>query len=147
MDQTPPVPPPPETSLFEMDIDAAGQNHLNTISKWGKFISITSLILIALFILLMAIQYQQIIDRIGDLIALDNKAAGILLAVIIIFIGLILVVLFFLLRGCTLIRQGLVTQNSDRIADGFRALKVVFTIGLIVSCLTIVSTIYTIIIS
>ena len=147
MDQTPPVPPPPGTSLFETDLDAVGQNHLNTISKWGKFISVTLLILIGLFILLMAIQYQKIIDRIGELMAFDNKTAGILLAVIIIFIGLVLVVLFFLLRACSLIKQGLVAQNSDRIADGFRALKVVFTIGIIVSCLTILSTIYTLITS
>ena len=147
MDQTPPVPPPPGTSLFEMDIDPIGQNHLNTISKWGKFISVTSLILLGLVIALMAFNYQEISNRIGELFAFDTQTAGILLAVIIIFMGLILVVLFFLLRGCSLIKQGLIAQNNDRIADGFRALKVVFTIGLVISCLTLVSAIYTLIIS
>ena len=147
MDQTPPVPPPPGTSLFEMDIDPIGQNHLNTISKWGKFISVTSLILLVLVIALMAFNYQEISNRIGELFAFDTQTAGILLAVIIIFMGLILVVLFFLLRGCSLIKQGLIAQNNDRIADGFRALKVVFTIGLVISCLTLVSAIYTLIIS
>ena len=147
MDQTPPVPPPPGTSLFEMDIDPIGQNHLNTISKWGKFISVTSLILLGLVIALMAFNYQEISNRIGELFAFDTQTAGILLAVIIIFMGLILVVLFFMLRGCALIKQGLIAQNNDRIADGFRALKVVFTIGLVISCLTIVSAIYTLIIS
>jgi len=147
MDQTPPVPPPPGTSLFEMDIDPIGQNHLNTISKWGKFISVTLLIIVALGVVGLATQYDQIIARIGDLMAFDNKAAGILLAIVIIFIGLVLVLLFFMLRACTLIKQGLIAQNSDRIADGFKALKVVFTIGIIFSALTIISTIYTLVIS
>jgi hypothetical protein len=145
MDQTPPVPPPPGTSLFEMDIDALGQSHLNTISKWGKFISITLLIIVLLGILGLATQYDKIINQIGDLMSFDNKTAGILLAIVIVFIGLILLLLFFLLRACTLIRQGLVAQNSDRIADGFKALKVVFTISIIFSTLTILSTVYTLI--
>jgi hypothetical protein len=145
MDQTPPVPPPPGTSLFEMDIDALGQSHLNTISKWGKFVSITLLIIVLLGILGLATQYDKIIDQIGDLRAFDNTTAGILLAVVIVFIGVLLLVLFFLLRACILIKQGLVAQNSDRIADGFKALKVVFIISIIFSALTILSSIFNLI--
>ena len=145
MDQTPPIPPPPDASLFEMDIDAVGQNHLNSVTKWGKFISVTLLIIVALGVLGLATQYQKIIDQIGSLMAFDNKAAGILLAIVIIFIGVILVLLFFLLRACSLIRQGIVSQNSDRIAEGFKALKVVFTLGIIFSSLSILSTIYTLV--
>jgi hypothetical protein len=149
MDQTPsvPPPPPPGTSLFEMDIDSAGQNHLNTISKWGKFIAITLLIIVALGVIGLATQYQQISDKIVELLAFDNKTAGILLAVVIIFIALILILLFFLLRACSLIKQGLIAQNSDRIADGFKALKVVFTIGIIFSALSILGTIFTLVTS
>ena len=142
MEQTPPVPPPPGTSLFEMDIDAVGQNHLRSVSKWGKFISITLLIIVALGVIGLATQYDQIIRQIGDLMAFDNKTAGILLAFVILFIGLILFFLFYLLRACSLIKQGLVAQNSDRIAEGFKAMKVVFTMGIIFSTLSILSTIY-----
>ncbi len=148
MDQTPPVPPPPPgqgTSLFDMDIDAVGQNHLNTISKWGKFISITLLIIILLCILLMATQYQALMDRVGDLMSIDRQAVGIVLAIVLVVIGLVLALLFFLLRACSLIKQGLITQSSDRIADGFRAMKVVFTIGIIFSALSILSTIITLV--
>jgi len=141
-EQQPPV-LPQGTSLFEMDIDAAGQNHLNSISKWGKFIAITLLVIVALGVIGLAAQYQQFINRIGDLMAFDKSAAGIILAIVIVFIGIILVFLFFLLRACTLIKQGLVTQNSDRIADGFKAMKVVFTLGIIFSSLSILSTIFT----
>ena len=142
MDQTPPVPPPPETSLFEMDLDNLGQNHLNTISKWGKFISITLLIIVAIVVLLLATQYDRIIAWFSNLMALDNKAAGILIGAMVVFMGTALVVLFFLLRGCSQIKQGLLARNSDRIADGFKSLKVVFTIGIIISALTILSTLY-----
>jgi hypothetical protein len=144
MEQNPPV-PPPGTSLFEMDLDASGQNHLNTISKWGKFIAITGLIIVALALLGLATQYQVIADRIGGLFSFNNDVAGILIAVLVIFGGLIIILFIFLLRACTLIKQGLVSQNSDRIADGFKALKVVFTISIIFSSLTILGVILTLV--
>src|SRR5215212_9448866 len=125
MDQSPPVPPPPPgTSLFEMDLDAAGQNHLNSGSKWGKFISITLLILILLCVLALATQYNKIIESFRSLISLDNRAAGFILAVLVIFFAFIFLILFYLLRGCSQIKRGLVAQNSDKIADGFKSLKV-----------------------
>jgi hypothetical protein len=124
-----------------MDIDAAGQNHLNTISKWGKFIAITGLILIGLVVLLLAIEYNEIINRLGDLMSIDTKAAGVLIAIVGIFLGLFIIMLVYLLRACVLIKQGLISQNSDRIAEGFKAMKAVFTISIIFSSLAILSSI------
>jgi hypothetical protein len=58
-----------------------------------------------------------------------------------IIIGLLCITwLIYLLRACTLIKQGLLSQNSDRIAEGFKALKTVFSIGIIFSVLSILTT-------
>ena len=145
MDQTPPIPPPPETSLFEMDIDQFGQNHLNTISKWGKFLAITFLIILIVGILMLATQYNLIIDGAAKMMKMDNQAGSLVIIAIVVGMALVFSVLFFLLRGCTLIKQGLLSQNSDRIADGFKALKVVFTISVVASILAILSSLYSII--
>lgn len=134
--------PSPGTSLFEMDIDAIGQNHLNNISKWGKFISITALIIVFFVIIALATQYSRIAESIAQLFAFDNNVAGIVLAVVLVIGGLALLSLFFLLRACILIKQGLVAQNSDQIADGFKALKNVFTISIIFSALGLLGVIF-----
>lgn len=137
------MPPVPlqETSLFELEIDALGQSHLNNVSKWGKFIAITGLVIVALAALLLAAQYREIAERIGRLVAFDSSTAGLLIAVLVIFGGIALLLLVFLLKACVLIKQGLLLQDSDRIADGFKALKVVFTISIIYSSLTILGVI------
>jgi hypothetical protein len=140
MEQMPPV-PPQGTSLFEMDIDATGQNHLKNISGWGKFIAITALVIIGLAILGLATRYQEISEQIGKLFAFDNSAASLLIVILVVILGLAVLLFVFLLRGCVLIRQGLVSQNSDRIGDGFRALKSAFTIGIIFSALNILGVI------
>ena len=144
MEQTPPV-PPQGTSLFEMEIDAVGQNHLKNVSGWGKFIAITGLIIVAICALGLAVSYKEISAEIGKLLAVDNNAAGIVVAVIAIIGLLAIVLLISLLRACVLIKQGLVSQNGDRIGEGFKSLKTVFTISIIFSVLNILGVIITLI--
>ncbi len=145
MEQQPPAPPPPENSLFEMELDAGAQNRLNTISKWGKFIAITGLILVIVVVIALASQYEAVINKVGELMALDNKTVSIILVILAVIGGLCLIALYFLLRACILIRQGLLAQNIDRIAEGFKAMKVVFTISIIFSSLTILSSLFSMI--
>jgi hypothetical protein len=144
MEQTPPV-PTEGTSLFEMELDALGQNHLKNISGWGKFIAITGLIIVGLCIILLAISHKEIGEEMGKLFALDNTAAGVLIAILAVFGGMALLLLIFLLKACVLIKQGLVSQNSDRIAEGFKALKIVFTISVIFSAISILLVIFNLI--
>lgn len=142
MEQTPPV-PPQGTSLFEMEIDAVGQSHLKNISGWGKFIAITGLIIVALAALGLASKYEELSAKIASLFSFDSNEASILMVVLAVF-GCMLIILFiFLLRAGVLIKQGLVSQNSDRIADGFKSLKIVFTISIIWSALTLLGTLLT----
>ncbi|HLG38295.1 MAG TPA: hypothetical protein VI461_01465 [Chitinophagaceae bacterium] len=141
MNQQPP-PPPQGASLFEMDMDAEAQNHLKNISRWGKFIGITLLILVALSLFGLASSYEQIIDRVRNLMDFNDKAAGILIGVLA-FIGVLCIIwLIYLLRACSLIKQGLISQNSDRIAEGFKYMKTIFVISIIFSALSILSTLF-----
>jgi hypothetical protein len=124
-------------SLFEMQADGNTQTQLNSISKWGKFISITGLIFAAFFLLLIAVKGEEIVRGIRDLISLGNNLAGILIGIIVVLGLLCLAWLYFLLRACVLIRQALISKSSDQLAEGFKAFKNFFIIGIIFSILSI----------
>jgi hypothetical protein len=133
--------PSPGTSLFEMDIDEIGQSHLNNISKWGKFVAVTLLIITGLGSLLLATQFNKVAANIAELFSFDYNQAGIVLAVCFIFAALALLCLVLLLRACILIKRGIIAKDIDRIAEGFKALKGVFTISIIFSSLSILGAI------
>lgn len=134
-------------SLFEMQADNTTQSHLGSISKWGKFISITGIVFVALLLLVIAATGQQVIDYISAVMSLDDKLAGILIAILVIIGGLFLAWLFYLLRACILIKQGLVSRDSERLADGFKALKIFFIISMVFSILFILGTVSSVVIS
>lgn len=129
------------TSLFEMQADGATHTHLGSISKWGKFIAITWLVFAGLFLLAAASKGQEILDQLKTILAFDNKLAGVLIAVLVVVGLLCLLWLFFLLRACILIRQALTTNDSDQLANGFRAFKNFFIISIIFSILSILTSI------
>ncbi|MEI9944829.1 MAG: hypothetical protein WDN26_11475 [Chitinophagaceae bacterium] len=89
--QHPPPPPPLGTSIFEMQMDATSQNHLDTISKWSKFIAITGFICMGLVVLLMAIGGEEMLDRISVLLAIEGGTEFMWLIIGLIAIGLVFV--------------------------------------------------------
>jgi hypothetical protein len=140
MDQQPPA-PPPAPSLFEMDFDAASQHYINSISKWGKFIGITLLAIILLCVVSLAASYREVLEQFSQLMAVNDTAVSTALVIFGVILLLAIVWLVYLLRACAMLKQGLVMQNSDRIAEGFKSLRTVFTIGIVFSVLSILSTI------
>jgi hypothetical protein len=133
------------SSIFEMDIDSVAQNRLNTISKWGKFIAITVLVLLILVVLVLATQYDVFIDQITAMLALDSDVMGVIIAVLAVVGVLCFIWIIYLLRACSFIKQGLMTQNSDRISEGFKSFKVVFTVSIVFSVLGILTSLYSLI--
>lgn len=136
-------------SLFDVEIDTYAQNHLNTISRWGKFIAVTGFIVLGLCILLIITLGQRIIlalrQLFGDLGTDSGDVSSILwvlVAVIIVYIALYAAWCYFLLRASTLFKKGLITRNSNDISEGFSALKNLFVVSIVVALLSILSTLY-----
>lgn len=129
-----------DTLLFEMDIDGAAQQRLNTISKWTKFIGITVLVALILVVVAMALLFNEFIGQVSALLALDNQAMGIIIAALVVAAALCLIWIIYMLRASSFIKQGLITQSSDRIAEGFKSFKVVFVVSIIFSALGILFT-------
>lgn len=125
------------TSLFEMQADSVTQSHLNSISKWGKFIAVTFLIVLVLMALVFFIARNEIIDAVTKVMNLDNNLAGALIGVMVLFSVLFIAWIVFLLRAATMIKQGLLSSNSDRLAEGFTALRIYFALSATISIVSI----------
>jgi hypothetical protein len=128
------------TSLFEMQADSLTQSRLNSISKWGKFISISVLIMVTLCTLVFFVARDEIMAAVTKVIDLDNSLAGALIAIVALFAALFVAWFFFLLRASTLIKQGLLANNSDKLAEGFKAMRIFFGLSIVISILSILGT-------
>jgi hypothetical protein len=128
-------------SLFGMQADSLMQSRLDSISKWGKFISITALVIVILMGLVFFVARDQIIEGVTGVLDLDKNLAGALIAIIAVLSLLGIAWIIFLLRACIFIKQGLLSRNSDRLAEGFKAMRIFFVLSMIISLLSILGTI------
>ncbi|HEY6505459.1 MAG TPA: hypothetical protein VIZ28_15905 [Chitinophagaceae bacterium] len=129
------------TSLFNMQADGLMQSRLNSISKWGKFISITVLVIVILCAVAFAAVGERVFDEMVSLMGLDKSLAGALIAIFVLLMALIIAWLIFLLRASSLIKQGLLSGNSELLAEGFKALRIYFVLSLVMSLLSIIGTV------
>src|SRR5690349_9341760 len=95
------------SSLFEMEVDSAMKENLNTISKWSKFISIIGFVVAGLFVLGIASAGRRIIDAMDQLMPLaGSETIWVIVVVLVILGGLCVAWLYFLLQSSNLIRKG-----------------------------------------
>jgi hypothetical protein len=128
-------------SLFEMQADQLTQTRLNSIASWGKFISITALILAALTALVFFAARKAIADTLTDFFNLDRTIASVIFVIIIVACVFFIILFFFLLKASMLIRKGVVLANNDLVAEGFKYMRIFFVMSAVVSILSILGTI------
>lgn len=125
------------TSLFGMQVDSLAQSRLNSISNWAKFIAVTGLIITGLAALLLFIARERLVDMMGSLFTIDSTGVGVIIGIFAVFCIFIILLLVFLLRGATLIKRGVLSKNSDTVAEGFNALKVYFILTMVMLILSL----------
>ncbi len=129
-----------EKSLFDINMDGNTQANILSVSKWGKFISVTGFIVCGLILILFAAYGEVIIKQVAAIFSMGQAdLAGALIAVVV--IGLILVVcwIYFLFRSSGLLREGLQSHDSAKLAEGFKAMRIYFIFSFIISLLGILS--------
>lgn len=127
-----------ESSLFEMEIDENGQQHLLTAAKWANFISITGFIGCAIFLLLVLAFGDDIFQEISQ--SNVTGAGGIIVFLMLIVLGLMVLWMYFLYKAAQNLRKGVQEKNTNRIAEGFQAMQSFFIVSFIITILTILST-------
>lgn len=127
-----------ESSLFEMEIDENGQQHLLTAAKWANFISFTGFIVCAIFLLLVLAFGDDIFQEISQ--SNVTGAGGIIVFLMLIVLGLMVLWMYFLYKAAQNLRKGVQEKNTNRIAEGFQAMQSFFIVSFIITILTILST-------
>lgn len=131
------------SSLFEMQMDTQSQSHLQSISKWTRFISVTGFVVGGLMLLLIAAVGERMLDALTALTSLGQQnVAGAILAIVVIVFVLLAAWLFFLFKASSFLKKGLQSRNNNELAEGFKALKNYFTLSALMSVLSILGTLF-----
>jgi hypothetical protein len=130
-----------EHSLFEMNMDSTTQSHIQSISKWTKFISITGFIVAGICLLLFAAYGESMIESFSILLRFGStQEVSLLIAIVVIALVISGCWLYFLFRASTLLKQGMVSRNSNQLGEGFNAMRIYFILSFIISILGILNT-------
>lgn len=138
--------PNQEQSLFDSNMDHVTQEHLQSVAKWTRFISITGFVGLGLVLIMLLVAGSQLATSLSSLPgfgALDM--AGAVIAIIIIALVIMGLWIFFLFKASNLLTNGLQNRDSGMLAEGFRAMKTYFIISFVLSILSLLSTLSTII--
>lgn len=135
--------PNQEQSLFDSNMDHVTQEHLQSVAKWTRFISITGFVMLGLVVILLLAAGSQLATTFSSLPgfgALDM--AGAVIAILIIVLLIFGIWVFFLFKASNLLTNGLQNRDSAMLAEGFSAMKTYFIISFVLSILSLLSTLY-----
>lgn len=118
-------------SLFGLQADMVMQNRLKTISNWTKFISIAGIVMVLVAALFLALIGERFFEKFIELTKLNAKLTGLVMAVSIFFVAFAIIWFYLLLRASSLIKQSLLAQNADQLAEGIKMLRLYFTFSAI----------------
>ena len=138
--------PNQEQSLFDSNMDHVTQEHLQSVAKWTRFISITGFIGLGIILVILLIAGTQITGQLSELSGLkgfDMAGAGVIIAIIVVAILISVLWVYFLFKSSNLLTNGLQNRDPAMIADGFRAMKTYFIISFVLSVLSLLSAVTT----
>jgi hypothetical protein len=131
----------PGNTSTNADIDQVSQHHLLSISKWTKFIAMTGFFFGGIILLLLVTVGSIVLQQFRSMTSMGfNESASLLVAIVIVVMLVVFIWLYFLLRASMYIRKGLENRNNMELAEGFKALRIYFTISFIFSIFGILST-------
>ena len=127
-------------SILELQVDQTASNSLSDASRWAKFLSIAGFVCMGLLLIFFLAMQSQIASALSRLVPgfSDFSSLGMLIAIIIIFVGIVCLLMYFLLRASTLIRRGIETRSQEVFNNGLASLKSFFTIYGVLSIIGLV---------
>lgn len=116
-------------SVFDLQVDETSSRSLWSAAGWARFISITALICLVLFLAIVFAFRDNMMDSMSRLIPglESSQTYGFLLAAIVFVIIICIVLVIFLLRGATLVRRGILAKNQQTFNSGLASFKAYFT--------------------
>ncbi len=136
--------PNQEQSLFDSNMDHVTQEHLQSVAKWTRFLSITGFVVLGLMLVFMLVAGSQLASALSELPgfgALDM--AGAVVAIVLVALFIFGLWIYFLFKASNLLTSGMQNRDAAILADGFRAMKTYFIISFVLSVLSLLSTLFT----
>lgn len=134
-------------SLFELEIDQQTSVSFREASKWVQFITITSFVLMGLFLLVLIFAGTAFVSALQTTLPGIEAMGGVIITAMIIVIALASLLTIMLYRFGTLTKQGIQRQDQYLFNSGLKSLKYYFMVtgilGLIGVAFSILSTIGT----
>jgi len=117
-------------SILELQVDQTASKNLSDASRWAKFLSITGFVCMGLMLIFFVAMQSQIASALSQVVPgfTNLESFGVLITVIIIVVGLVCLLMFFLFRGSALVKKGLETKSQETFNSGLASLKAYFTI-------------------
>lgn len=112
----------------DLTVNHIVSERVQATTKWCRFLSIVSIVILALFLLLMLVASSQL-KEIGNYIpGFAQVPAAFFLILAIFMIALVGVLVYFLLRFATLTKRAIQIRNQEMLNKGLDALKTYFAI-------------------
>ncbi|HPN60073.1 MAG TPA: hypothetical protein PLU11_12890 [Chitinophagaceae bacterium] len=136
--------PNQEQSLFDTSMDHVTQEHLQSVAKWTRFISITGFVSLGLVLILLLVAGSQLAGQLSTFSGFGGlDMAGAMIAIVIVALLIMGLWIYFLFKGSNLLSSGLQNRDSAMLADGFRSMKTYFIISFVLSILSLLSALTT----
>ena len=130
---------------LDLNIDSDVRQQLNEAAKWTKFISIVMFVICGFLLLIGVLGGAAILtlfERFGTRYNLPaNFGGGLLILVMVIFVGIIGVIYYFLFNFSQKIKASLLADNTADLNAGLKSLKLFFIITTVFAVLSLLNSI------
>jgi hypothetical protein len=134
-----------QQSLFDTEIDMIAEDHLRSIARWSRFISVAGFVVIALSLLLVLLGGQKMFEAISELVTGSTNNTWVVIVILVVAAAIWAIWFFFLFRASIRLNNAVLTKNRADLAEGFTAVRNFFIVSIVYSAISIVSTLLTII--
>jgi uncharacterized membrane protein YdbT with pleckstrin-like domain len=116
-------------SILELQVDQSASRSLSDAARWARFLSIVGFIGMGLLILCLLLAGSAITNALSQLAPTMGlgESYGFVVAIVILAALIVGVLMYFLLRGATLIKRGIETRHQETFNNGLSSLKAYFT--------------------
>ncbi|MBN8782048.1 MAG: hypothetical protein ABS85_09765 [Sphingobacteriales bacterium SCN 48-20] len=128
-------------SLFDVQLDPVAQQHIAAIVQWSRIIAFLVLGMLGIAALIVvaghgAASQETIIPGLSA-----SEGWGMVITVVLLAVLIMGVWLYFLLRGARFLKDGLAASDSNALANGFRFMRIFFSISITLGVLSIIGSI------
>ena len=109
-----------ERPLFQIEVNQQTKEYFSDASKWGRTVAIIGFCALGLFILLFLFLGNQFQFAFGDIFGTGDGGSvlGLVIVMLLIVLGIVGVLCYFLYRGATRTRAGIINSDQSAFSEG-----------------------------